>query len=88
MYVLIDKLLVLQHLHIGHISKVVKPVIVVYMLIPDSSSRSDDTHYENMPMQYSAFSDILGKFLVPMKLEKNCVILGKMQRFWEKKWNF
>ena len=24
-----------------------------------------------------AFSDLLGKFLVPMKLGKNCVILGK-----------
>ena len=28
-------------------------------------------------MSCRAFSDLFGKFLVPMKLEKSCVILGK-----------
>ena len=32
-----------------------------------------------------AFSDLFGKFLVPMKLGKNCVILGKIRPFWKKK---
>ena len=31
-----------------------------------------------------AFSDLLGKFLVPMKLGKNYVILGKIRPFLEK----
>ena len=31
-----------------------------------------------------AFSDLFGKFLVPMKLGKNCVILAKIQQFWGK----
>ena len=30
-----------------------------------------------MYIKYRAFSDLFGKFLVPMKLGKNCVILGK-----------
>ena len=29
------------------------------------------------PHYFRAFSDLLGKFLVPMKLGNNCVILGK-----------
>ena len=29
-----------------------------------------------------AFSDLFGKFLVPMKLGKNCVILGKHMTIW------
>ena len=32
-----------------------------------------------------AFSDLFGKFLVPMKLGKNCVNLGKNTQFWGKK---
>ena len=31
----------------------------------------------NKSLHNRAFSDLLGKFLVPMKLGKNCVILGK-----------
>ena len=31
-----------------------------------------------------AFSDLLGKFLVPMILGKNCVILGKNMTIWGK----
>ena len=34
--------------------------------------------FKEVPLSvYRAFSDLLGKFLVPMKLGEKCVILGK-----------
>ena len=36
-------------------------------------------------LQIRAFSDLFGKFLVPMKFRKNCVILGQNMTIFEKK---
>ena len=42
---------------------------------------SDKSFQSKVPVQnqnsFRAFSDLFGKFLVPMKLGKSCVILGK-----------
>ena len=47
-------------------------------------TRSEQCNVCEAYCHYRAFSDLFGKFLVPMILGKNCVILGNIQQIWEK----
>ena len=55
---------------------------------PWSDPSQNMLHQHGTPIPNRAFSDLFGKFLVPIKLGKICVILGKNMTILGKKCNF